>query len=177
MRYFCFRSNTRFCAFLLKMSKEVDIMPAKDYNKNERFALVVLAKHIISEGHDVTARINTLTKSWDISSMTIRRWIERYDKSGIKTLERNRRSDRGISRTTCRWAVKCACSLLNSQKSPLSLNQLRIVLQFKVPEAGSDFCNRCRYACSCRMSGDGIKVGDRHSLSRTLSCAKCTKSH
>ena len=151
-------------------------MPAKDYNVLERCALAILGRRIIADQHDVLRRLRILGQTFGVSVMSIRRWVARFDGEGIDGLERRGRSDFGVSRSTCLWATKRACSMAKSRKRQYSYTQIAKILQADAERLGPEFCSRCQYAGRCNQTGQGVKVGSRHSIGRIVHCAVVPKT-
>lgn len=150
-------------------------MAAKDYNYEERYAIAILGRRILMERTNMQRRLTDLAESFGVSAITIRRWAKRLEENGPDGLRRSGRSDCGVSRSTCAWAVKKARRMANSRTRLLSIRQITRMLQEKARDAGSGFCAKCPYVCSCRMAGSGIKVGSRHTIARIVHCTNVPK--
>lgn len=146
-------------------------MAAKDYNKEERYAIAVLGRRILIERVNIQQRLNALAESFGVSSMTIRRWVKRLEENGPEGLRRSGRSDCGVPRSTCAWAIWKARSMANSRTRKFSFRQIERILHDKARDAGPGFCAACPFVWACRKAGSGIKVGSRHAIARIVHCA------
>lgn len=97
-----------------------------------------------SKPEGLTLKVNALAEKNGISSSTLRAWVKKYEAGGLSEIASVSRSDKGSTRSICKWAQKMITDRVCQKNQPTNRAVYSELLEV-AKETGKEACANCPY--------------------------------